>query len=189
MIGRIAIRLYRRTLVALVWAVNGPHALGAATRSAVDQVRANVVRASLGRCGAGVTIHTPVCFHLPERINVGADVSIAPYVHIWGAGSVEIGDRVMIGTHTSISSVTHDHKEEAMWRTVVLKPVVIADDVWIGSNVVIMPGVSVGRGAVIGAGAVVTRDVPEFSIAVGVPAKPITVRKIQDASIGASEYE
>jgi acetyltransferase-like isoleucine patch superfamily enzyme len=189
LIGRIAIRLYRRILIALVWAVSGPHAMGAATRSAVEQVRANVVRASLGRCGARVTIHSPVCFHLPERINVGADVSIAPYVHIWGAGGVEIGDRVMIGTHTSISSVTHDHADAAMWTTVVLKPVVIADDVWIGSNAVIMPGVTVGRGAVIGAGAVVTKNVPEFSIAVGVPALPIAVRKMQEESIGASRDE
>lgn len=53
---------------------------------------------------------------------------------------------------------------------------VIADDVWVGSNVMIMSGVSIGVGAVIGAGAVVTKDVPPYAIAVGVPAKVIKYR-------------
>ncbi|HOA81763.1 MAG TPA: DapH/DapD/GlmU-related protein, partial [Defluviitaleaceae bacterium] len=50
--------------------------------------------------------------------------------------------------------------------------IVIEDDAWIGAGAIILPGVRIGRGAVIGAGAVVTRDIPEYSIAVGVPAKP-----------------
>ena len=53
---------------------------------------------------------------------------------------------------------------------------VIADDVWVGSNAMIMSGVRIGVGAVIGAGAVVTKDVPPYAIAVGVPAKVIKYR-------------
>lgn len=52
----------------------------------------------------------------------------------------------------------------------------IADDAWVGSNAMIMSGVSIGVGAVIGAGAVVTKDVPPYAIAVGVPAKVIKYR-------------
>nr|WP_279635371.1 DapH/DapD/GlmU-related protein [Rhodococcus koreensis] len=49
----------------------------------------------------------------------------------------------------------------------------IGDNVWIGSNVTILPGVSIGNGAVIGAGAVVARDLPDYVLAVGVPARVI----------------
>lgn len=56
------------------------------------------------------------------------------------------------------------------------KSVVIGDDVWIGQNAIILPGIHVGKGAVIGAGAIVTKDIPDYSIAVGVPAKVIKKR-------------
>ena len=56
-------------------------------------------------------------------------------------------------------------------------PVVIDDDVWIGTAAIILQGVHIGRGSIIGAGAVVTRDIPPFSIAVGVPARVTACRK------------
>jgi acetyltransferase-like isoleucine patch superfamily enzyme len=56
------------------------------------------------------------------------------------------------------------------------KPVTIGNDVWIGMNAIIMDGINIGDGAVIGAGAVVTRDVPPFAVAVGVPARVIKYR-------------
>lgn len=55
--------------------------------------------------------------------------------------------------------------------------VTIGDDAWIGTRVIILPGVSVGKGAIIGAGAVVTKDVPEYAVVAGVPAKVIKYRK------------
>lgn len=56
------------------------------------------------------------------------------------------------------------------------KPVTIGNDVWIGTRVIIMGGVKIGNGAVIGAGAIVTKDVPDYAIAVGVPAKVVKYR-------------
>ncbi len=56
------------------------------------------------------------------------------------------------------------------------KPVVIKNDVWIGANVVVLRGVTVGNGAVLAAGAIVNKDVPDFAIVGGVPAKIIRYR-------------
>jgi hypothetical protein len=56
----------------------------------------------------------------------------------------------------------------------------IGHDVWVGHGAIIMPGVSVGTGAVIGSGAVVTHDVPPYTVAVGVPARPIRLRFRED---------
>lgn len=53
------------------------------------------------------------------------------------------------------------------------QPIVIGDDCWLGANVTVLPGVTIGRGCTIGAGAVVSSDIPEYSVAVGVPAKVV----------------
>lgn len=58
----------------------------------------------------------------------------------------------------------------------VIKRVLIGHDVWIGCNSVIMPGIKVGHGAVIGAGAIVTRDIPDYAVAAGVPAAIVKYR-------------
>lgn len=57
------------------------------------------------------------------------------------------------------------------------KEVVIGDDVWIGRRVIILPGIKIGNGVIIGAGAVVTKDVPDYAVVAGVPAKVIKYRK------------
>jgi acetyltransferase-like isoleucine patch superfamily enzyme len=54
---------------------------------------------------------------------------------------------------------------------------VLEDDVWLGVNVAVMDGVTIGQGAIVGAGAVVTKDIPPYAIAGGVPARLIGVRK------------
>ena len=55
-------------------------------------------------------------------------------------------------------------------------PIIIEDDVWIGESAIIMSGVHIGRGAIIGAGAVVTKNIPPYAVAVGVPATVIKYR-------------
>ena len=57
------------------------------------------------------------------------------------------------------------------------KTIVISDDVWIGGHVIILPGVHIGNGAIVGAGAVVTKDVPQYAIVGGNPAKVIKYRR------------
>jgi maltose O-acetyltransferase len=120
--------------------------------------------------GKNVSIRQPACFEGMECIEIGDGTSIAAFVHMWGHGGITIGARVLIASHTAITSVTHDHTQERVYGTTIMKPVIIRDDVWIGAHAVVMPGVTLGEGSVIAAGAVVTRDVGPYEIVGGVPA-------------------
>lgn len=95
-------------------------------------------------------------------------------------GNVEIGNNVLIGPHVGIHGSNYSYAsrgELIVNQGIVSKGIKIEDDVWIGSHSTLLDGVTIGKGAVIGAGAVVTKDIPPYSIAVGVPAKVIKKRK------------
>ena len=134
----------------------------------------------LKHCGKNVSVRQPACFEGMEFIEIDDNVSIAAFVHIWGHGGVKIGKRVMIASHTAISSVTHDYSKEDMYKTIVAKPIVIENDVWIGAHAVIVPGITIKTGAVIGAGAVVINDVEAYNVVAGVPARVIQIRSLHE---------
>lgn len=142
-------------------------------RAEIEQARQREICESLKVCGKDVHFYENVYLVRPDCIEIGDYVSVAPFVHIWGLGGVKIGHRVMIGSHTAISSQTHDYTQEIMRYTLIMKPIVIEDDVWIGAHAIIMPGVTIGKGAVIGAGSVVTKDVAPRTIVAGVPAREL----------------
>ena len=144
----------------------------------IELAKTKKLKKSLGSCGDNLGIQHPIVVQGLEFVHFGSDVSIAAFVHIWGSGGVVIGDRVMIGTHTSITSLTHDYTARNMRVTLISQPVTIEDDVWIGSNCVILPGVKLGCGCVIGAGSVVTENIPPNAIAVGVPARVFKYRNV-----------
>ena len=145
-----------------------------------NEIRIYLFSLDLKKFGKRSWIKFPVTFEGKDFIEIGDDVSINSFVHIWGHGGVKIGNRVMIAKHVAITSLTHDYTYENMrFAPIIAKPVIIEDDVWIGSNAVINPGVTIGKGAVIGAGAVVTKDVAPYAIVVGVPARLLKFREIK----------
>lgn len=95
--------------------------------------------------------------------------------------NVVIGKDVMMGPECIILTQNHNHLDSNIPMIEqgyeAAKPVEIGNDVWIGARVIILPGVKVGNHSIIGAGAVVTKNVPDYSIVVGVPAKIIKRRK------------
>ena len=89
-----------------------------------------------------------------------------------GSGAAE-GFKVATGNHAQLigrfyRTITEDEKPQGYDKDVIVK-----EDVWIGMNVTLLCGVTIGRGAIISAGSVVTKDIPPYCIAGGVPAKPI----------------
>ena len=127
--------------------------------------------ARLKQIGTGCHISRYVIMHSPTKIIIGNKVSINEFVHIWGSGGVHIGDNCLIGSHTVITTLTHDKKASLYRETLINKSVNIGNNVWIGTGAIILPGISIGDGAIIGAGAVVTKDVAANDIVVGIPAR------------------
>lgn len=153
---------------------------GVLARLGEEQKRADLC-ATLGRCGEGVSIKLPLHIEAPAKVSIGRDASLNPFIHIWGHGGVEIGDRTMIASHVAIISLTHDPDSPHMHASLVSGPVRIASDVWIGAHAVIMPGVSIGAHAVVAAGAVVREDVPAYAVVAGVPAAVVRTKNEPDA--------
>jgi acetyltransferase-like isoleucine patch superfamily enzyme len=108
------------------------------------------------------------------EITIGQNTFLGEYCIIYGHGGVTIGDNTLIAMHTCIVSSNHTIANK---NTLIrsqgddLLPVKIGSDVWIGAGAKILGGVTIGDGCIIGAGAVVTKNLPPYAIAVGVPAQ------------------
>ncbi len=119
-------------------------------------------------------------FPLPKLVMfVRPSARLTLYFHsfstvILDCGIVSIGDRVMFGPFVSIFAATHETEVQSRRDDIeYARPVKIGDDCWIGGHVTILPGVTIGQGCTIGSNSIVTRDVPEWSVAMGSPAKVV----------------
>jgi acetyltransferase-like isoleucine patch superfamily enzyme len=115
-------------------------------------------------------------------LSIGEDVKINHRVHIACLDKINIGDRVLMASGVYISDHSHGSytganqshpKTPPNERALVAKPVIIGNDCWLGQHVCVLPGVTIGHSVIVGAGSVVTKDIPDFCIAAGNPAKII----------------
>lgn len=132
------------------------------------------IKELLGSTGENVYIQPNFNCDYGKNIHVGEDFLTNYNVTILDIAPVHIGNYVMIGPNTLITTVGHPlsiqgRREKKAYG----KPVTIGDDVWIGGNCTILPGVSIGNNVVVAAGAVVTKDVPDNCVVAGIPAKVI----------------
>ena len=141
------------------------------------QIRGFCGKLILSKCGKHVNIEKGAEF--PSSVELGDYSGIGIRAHI--NGKVIIGNYVMMGPDVCIYTKNHAYERTdipmALQGFSPEKPVIIENDVWIGSRVIILPGVHVGRGAIIGAGAVVTKDVPDYAVVGGNPARIIKKRQ------------
>ncbi len=128
-----------------------------------------------GKIPAGLTILAPVYFDYGANTIFGAGTFVNHGCYFMDGAKITVGDNVFIGPFCGFYTATHPLKfaernkglEKAL-------PITIGDNCWFGANVSVMPGVTIGAGCVIAAGSVVTSDLPDNSLAAGVPA---TVKK------------
>jgi len=126
------------------------------------------------KCGDGFIANEGCKFNYGHLIEVGKNVSWNHGCYIDSKGGVQFGDFSIMTEYSKI--FTHGHSEiNHEERT--YKKVIIGDYAKIYTNSTILPGVTIGKGAIVATGAIVTKDVPEYTLVAGIPAKPIRDRK------------
>jgi acetyltransferase-like isoleucine patch superfamily enzyme len=132
--------------------------------------------------GPGAKISPNAVFSNPERIEIGAKVSIGARCHIWAgpsSGRIVIGDDVLFGPEVMVTAAGYRFDDGAPVTEQAMDEadVIIGRDVWLATRVIVLPGARIGDGAIIGAGAIVTGEIPPYAIAVGIPAKVVGQRQ------------
>ncbi len=130
-----------------------------------------------GRKLDDVRILTPFICDFGNRVKFGKNVFINHSAILSASGGIEFEDGVSVAPGLRIATINHDFNERHTKYT--YGKVVVKKNAWLGMNVTITPGVTIGEYAVVAAGAVVTKDVPDYAVVGGVPAKVI---KYQDPS-------
>ncbi|MDI9337392.1 MAG: DapH/DapD/GlmU-related protein [Alphaproteobacteria bacterium] len=118
-----------------------------------------------------------------QTLIFGDNIQLNDYVHITAMNKVIIGNNVLMASKIYISDCIHGSYagnsndssplELPINRKLHFKEVVIEDNVWLGESVSVLPGVTIGKGTIVGANSVVTKNLPQYVIAIGTPAKPI----------------
>ena len=133
--------------------------------------------------GEDCIIH-PICsISHKEKLIIKNNVQIHGNTFLHCQGGLHIGNNVGIGIGCIIVTADHIFKDSIAvpyGPSMLVKPVYINDNVWIGANVCILPGVEIGEGAIVGMGSVVTNDVRPCTIVMGNPAKLIGYRNKQE---------
>lgn len=134
----------------------------------------------LFQCGENVIVKNKCYIGDGSKLKVGSNSQLGQNARL--GGPITLGDFVMMGPDVVIMGVTHDISDITKpmidpSNPSLEKPVLIGDNVWIGTRVIIMPGVTIGGNSIVGAGAVVTKSFGPNSIIGGVPAKFIKHRE------------
>lgn len=121
-----------------------------------------------------VRIRSTARIEIPWNLTADEHTSIGEFAIIYNLGPITLGKRVTISQYAHLCAGTHDFDKPTM--PLLRPPIVVGDDAWIAADAFVGPGVTVGEGAVVGARASAFKDVPEWMIVGGNPAKPIRPR-------------
>lgn len=121
----------------------------------------------------------PSCIiKIPWLLELRDRACLAPGCEIYNLGHITIRARATVAQHAYLCAGTHDFSLKSL--PLVVAPIDVHEDVFIGAKALILPGVRVGAGAIVGAGAVVSKNVEPWSIVAGNPAKVIGEREFED---------
>ena len=141
--------------------------------------RTKMIRHRLDHCGQNLVLDDAVHIKSPNQANLGSNIYLGSNFWAQADGGLTIGNNVIISRNCTIHTVNHDIQTPnalPYGTDYIHRPVTIADNVWIGMNVIITPGTTINEGAVIGMGAVVAGSIPALAIAVGNPAQVVGYR-------------
>jgi maltose O-acetyltransferase len=132
----------------------------------------------LPNTGNNLYIEPPFFCDYGYNIFCGKNVYFNVNCVVLDGSKVTIGSNVLFAPGVQLYTASHPLDVATRRTHELAKPITIGDDCWIGGNAIICPGVNIGNGCVIGAGSVVTKNIPEYSLAVGNPAK--VIRKLEE---------
>ena len=120
--------------------------------------------------GENSQIMPPISGSAFDNMKIGNNVFINSNSLLMARGGITIEDDVMFAANVQLLSNNHDEYDR---QVLLCKPIHIKKGAWIGAGASILPGVTIGKYAIVGAGAIVTKDVGDYEVAVGVPAKVV----------------
>ena len=132
-----------------------------------------------GRIGENSFLHAPLAGAAFDQISIGSGVYINSNLLAMARGGITIEDDVQIAANVQLLTNNHDPYDR---QILTCKPIVIKKGAWIGAGATILPGVTIGKHAIVGAASVVTRDVGDYEVVVGNPAR--LVRKLEAERFG-----
>ena len=125
--------------------------------------------------GKGSTVFLHCSFDCTQSFAIGNHSVVNSGCRLDTRGGIRIGDNVGISQQVIILTADHDMSlADFGGRN---REVVIEDYAFVGTRAMILPGVTIGKGAIVAAGAIVTKDVPEYAVVAGMPAKVIKERR------------
>jgi len=142
-------------------------------------IRRFLVKKTIKKCGEEVVVKDHCYFGNGARLTVGNRTQLGQNAQL--GGEIILGDDILMGPDIVIMTTSHNfdridipiNQQGADEE----KPVIIGNDVWLGTRSVIMPGVKIGNHCIVASGAVVTKSFEDYAIIGGVPAKLIKMRK------------
>lgn len=138
----------------------------------VDEVRQRLSEITGQEIDPSTAIFPPFHTNFGRFIKLGKNVFINHACSFLDIGGITVEDDVQIGPKVNL--ITENHPLDPTDRkTVLLKPIVIKRNAWLGAAVTVLPGVTIGENSIVAAGAVVSRDVPANTVVAGVPAKVV----------------
>ena len=139
-----------------------------------EKERQKVIKKLFNKTGRRIWVESSFYCDYGYNIEVGDNFYVNHNCVILDCAKVKFGKNVFIGPNCGFYTAIHPIEAKQRNKGIeCAKPITVGDNVWIGGNVTVLPGVTIGNGAVIGAGSVVTKDIPENTVAVGNPCKPI----------------
>ncbi|MBO4378987.1 MAG: hypothetical protein IK133_04375 [Clostridia bacterium] len=152
-------------------------------------IRKCVFRMILKSVGKGVFIDYHTYIRYAKRVSVGDGTTVNRGCrilasHYYKDVEITIGKHCAVAPEVCFLASQHDYHDLTLPDTAA--SIHVGDYVWIGARSVILPGITIGEGAIIGANSVVTHDIPPYTVAVGVPARVIKERVLDEKSRGTS---
>ena len=120
--------------------------------------------------GKNSVVNNQLTVVLPKNVTIGSGVTVMNGALMMAAGGITIEDKVMIAANVQLISNNHD---PYVRDVITCRPILIKYGAWVGAGATILPGVTVGKYAIVGANSVVNKDIPDYAVAVGSPAKVI----------------